>query len=148
MILYADSSALVQRYVADSGSAEVIALTSGAEAVATAMISRVEVAAALARSVRLKILDDKGGRRAQRRFAREWPDVVKLPITEALVLRAEAVAWEHGLRGYDAVQLASALTWKDSIGADVTIATFDRELWEAAPHVGLVVWPEKLPPAR
>ena len=148
MILYADASALVKRYVAEHGSAEVSALTSDAEAVATAIISRAEVAAALARSVRLGIIDENGGRRAQRRFAQEWPDLVKLPITDALVVRAESLAWEYGLRGYDAVQLASALTWKDSIGADVTLATFDRDLWDAAPHAGLQAWPDKLPRAR
>ena len=148
MILYADASALVKRYVAEHGSAEVIALTSDAEAVATAIISRAEVSAALARSVRLGIIDANGGRRAQRHFAQEWPDLVKLPITEALVIRAESLAWEYGLRGYDAVQLASALTWKDSIGAELTLATFDRDLWDAAPHAGLRAWPDKLPRAR
>jgi uncharacterized protein len=148
VILYADASALVKRYVAEYGSAEVVELTSDAESVATVIISRAEVASALARSVRLGVVDESGGRRAQRRFAREWPDLVKLPVTEALVVRAEAVAWEYGLRGYDAVQLASALTWKDSIGAEVTLATFDRELWYAAPHASLLVWPEKLPSPR
>jgi uncharacterized protein len=148
VILYADASALVKRYVAEHGSAEVIALTSDAEAVATAIISRAEVSAALARSVRLGIIDANGGRRAQRHFAQEWPDLVKLPITEALVIRAESLAWEYGLRGYDAVQLASALTWKDSIGAELTLATFDRDLWDAAPHAGLRAWPDKLPRAR
>jgi predicted nucleic acid-binding protein len=148
MILYADASALAKRYVAENRSAEVIALTSDAEAVATAIINRAEVAAALSRSVRLGVVDESGGRRAQRRFASEWPDLVRLPITEPLVIRAESVAWEYGLRGYDALQLASALTWKDSIGAEVTLATFDRELWAAAPQAGLRVWPEKLPRAR
>ena len=143
MILYADASALVKRYVNEPGSTDVIALTSDAVSVATALISRAEVAAALARSVRLGVLDESGGRRAQRKFAREWPDIVRIPVTEALIVRAESTAWEYGLRGYDAVQLAAALTWQDSIGMDVTLATFDRQLWEAAPEAGLRVWPEK-----
>lgn len=143
MILYADASALVKRYVSEPGSMDVIALTSEAVSVATALISRAEVAAALARSVRHGVLDESGGRRAQRKFAREWPDIVRVPVTEALVLRAESAAWEYGLRGYDAVQLAAALTWQDSIGMNVTFATFHRQLWEAAPEAGLQAWPEK-----
>jgi hypothetical protein len=103
----------VKRYVDEPGSTEVIALTSDAAVVATALISRAEVAAALARSVRQGVLNESGGRRAQRKFAREWPDFVRVPVTEALVLRAESAAWEYGLRGYDAVQLAAALTWQD-----------------------------------
>jgi predicted nucleic acid-binding protein len=145
VIPYLDASALVKRYVTEAGSDEVIELTAKAPAVATALISRAEVAAALARAVRLGVLDDEGGRRAQKRFGREWPDFVRIPVTEALVARAETLAWEHALRGYDAIQLAAALTWRDSSGQDVVLATFDRQLWDAAPNAGLKVWPETWP---
>lgn len=122
-----------------------IALTSTAAAVATALVSRAEVAAALARAVRMGVLDDERGRRAQRRFSRDWPDLARVAVTEALVARAEMLAWEYGLRGYDAVQLAAALTWRDSVGQDVVLATFDRQLWDAGPQVDLEVWPKQLP---
>ena len=145
MILYLDASALVKRYVAERGSREVIGLITASEAVATSLISRSEVSAALARGVRVGFLSKDAGRRAQRRFSREWPDLVRIPVTEPQVYRAEALAWDHGLRGYDAVQLAAALTWQDSIGQDVILATFDRQLWESAPRAGLRPWPEKLP---
>jgi predicted nucleic acid-binding protein len=143
--VYVDASALVKRYVIETGSAEVVALTTGAAAVATALVTRAEVAAAFARAVRVGVLDDVGGRRAQRRFSREWPDFMRVPVTDTLVARAEALAWSHGLRGYDAVQLASALTWQDALGQEIVLATFDRHLWEAAPQAGLRAWPERLP---
>ncbi len=143
MIVYLDASALVKRYVMERGTAEVIALTVSAQAVATALISRAEVAAALARAVRLGVVDSDGGRRAQGRFAREWPDFARIPVTEALVSLAERLAWDHGLRGYDAVQLAGALTWQDVVGQDVVLATFDHQLWETASRAGLGRWPEK-----
>ena len=145
MILYLDASALVKRYVEERGSKAVIALIADAELVATSLISRAEVAAAFARAVRLGVLDPDGGQRAQRRFSREWRDVVRVPVSEAIVLRAETVAWDYGLRGYDAVQLASALTWQESIGQDVVLGTCDGQLWEAAPRAGLRAWPEKRP---
>ena len=144
MILYLDASALVKRYVSEPGTKEVLTLTAAAEAVATSLVSRAEVAAAFARAVRLGVLDQKSGRRAQRRFSRDWPDIARVPVGEALVSRAETLAWDHGLRSSDAVQLASALTWRDSIGQDVVLATFDRQLWEAAPRAGLQAWPDKL----
>ena len=144
MILYLDASALVKRYVTERGSEEVIALTAAAAAVATSLISRAEVAAALARAVRLGVLDNDGGRRVERRLSGEWPDLARIPVTEALVSRAHTLAWEHGLRGYDTVQLAAAFTWQDSIGQDVVLATFDRQLWEIAPRSGLQAWPETL----
>ena len=74
----------------------------------------------------------------------QWPDFAKVPVTEALVARAEALAWDATLRGYDAVQLASALTWQESVGAQITLATFDRQLWDAGKQVGMHVWPETL----
>lgn len=145
MSVYVDASALVKRYVTEPGSEELIALTDAAAAVATALVTRAEVAAAFARAVRVGVLDDQGGRRAQRRFSRDWPDLMRVPVTEALVARAGTLAWEHGLRGYDAVQLASALAWQDALGQDIVLATFDRQLWEAAPAAGLRAWPDTLP---
>ncbi len=145
MSVYIDASALVKRYVTEIGSADVVALTTGAAAVATALVTRAEVAAAFARAVRVGVLDDVRGRRAQRRFSREWPDFMRVPVTDTLVARAETLAWAHGLRGYDAVQLASALTWQDALGQEIVLATFDRQLWEAAPQAGLRAWPARLP---
>ncbi|MGI8672383.1 MAG: type II toxin-antitoxin system VapC family toxin [Luteitalea sp.] len=144
MILYLDASAIVKRYVSESGSRDVLALTGSATVVATAIVSRAEVAAALARAVRLDVLGDAGGRRAQQRFADEWVDFVRVPATEALVARAETLAWSHALRGYDAVHLAAALTWQDVVGQEVVLATYDHQLWTAGAAAGLRPWPDQL----
>jgi predicted nucleic acid-binding protein len=141
VIVYVDASALVKRYVTEVGSADVNDLTDRATAVATALITRAEVA----RAVRVGVLDDVAGRKVQRRFSREWPNLMRVAVTEALVARADAAAWAHGQRGYDAVQLASALTWQDALGHEIVLATFDRQLWEAGPEAGLRVWPARLP---
>jgi predicted nucleic acid-binding protein len=63
-------------------------------------------------------------------------------VTEALVDRARTLAWNHPLRGYDAVQLASALMWQESVGIEIVVGTFDRQLWTAAQQAGMKVWPE------
>ena len=144
MIVYLDASALVKRYVAERGSRETVELTARAEVAATSLVSRAEVAAAFAKAVRAGILSAESGRKAQRAFVAQWPDFARLPVTEALVSRAEALAWDYALRGYDAVQLASALTWQESLGLAVTLATFDRQLWEAGPTAGIQVWPDRL----
>jgi predicted nucleic acid-binding protein len=65
-------------------------------------------------------------------------------VDEHLVSRAEALAWEHGLRGYDAVHLAAAAVWQERMASPVMLATFDRELWEAARQAGLAAWPAAL----
>jgi uncharacterized protein len=119
-------------------------LCARADVVATSLVSRAEVAAALAKAVRVRIIEPDKGRKAQRAFASQWPDFAKVPVTEALVARAEGLAWNSTLRGYDAVQLASALTWQESVGAEITLATFDRQLWDAGEQVGIHVWPATL----
>jgi len=143
--LYLDASALVKRYVRERGSDDVNALMTAAVAVATALVSRAEVAAALARAVRGRVLDEDAGQRARRKFQRDWADLARVPVTEALAARADSLAWSHGLRGYDAVQLAAALTWREAIGSDVVLATFDRELWRAAATAGIEAWPGEDP---
>lgn len=141
MIAYLDASALVKGYVVEHGSRETMALTSQAELTATSVISRAEVAAGLAKAVRVGVVMDDIAKRGRRSFARDWLDFVRVPVTEALVERAESLAWEQGLRGYDAVHLASALTWQESAGEEIVLATFDQQLWEAAKRTGLKPWP-------
>ena len=69
-------------------------------------------------------------------------------MNENLVSRAESLAWEYKLRGYDAVHLAAAQLWQGQMEHPVTLATFDQQLWEAAELAGLGVWPEVAPAAR
>ena len=61
-------------------------------------------------------------------------------------IRAGNLAWEHNLRGYDAVHLAAALSWGEALNAPVTLATFDRQLWQAAKMQGLRAYPDDLTP--
>lgn len=145
MIVYLDASALVKRYVVEVGSAETRALIDDVGVVATAVITRVEVAAALARAARISLIPHADALDARAAFHREWADFARVPVNEPLVARADGLAWEHGLRGYDAVQLAAALVWQEALGAQVTLATFDRQLWAAAERVGLARFPKALP---
>jgi predicted nucleic acid-binding protein len=147
VIAYLDASALVKRYIVERGSRETIALMADSEMTATSIVSRAEVAAALAKAARMALVTHDVARNAEGTFAGDWPDFVRVPVTEALVERAEGLAWEHGLRGYDAVHLASALTWQESVGGELVLASFDQQLWEAAKRRGLQTWPDQLPGA-
>ena len=145
MIAYFDASALVKRHVDERGSRETIEFAARAEVVAISLVSRAEVAAALAKAVRAKLLDEDEAREAERAFAGQWPDIARIPITEALVSRAETLTWEYGLRGNDGVQLASAVLFQESLGAAVRLVTFDRHLWNPARARDFEPWPEKAP---
>lgn len=144
MIVYLDSSALVKRYVAEVGSEEVNALIAVASATGTAVISHAEVSSALAKAARMRLLSLEEAASALQVFNAEWESLIRLQLTEVLVSRAASLAWEHGLRGYDAVHLAAALFWQDMLGDPVTLASYDRQLWEAAKVTGLIAWPDLL----
>jgi predicted nucleic acid-binding protein len=105
----------------------------------------VEIATALAKAVRVGTLTREAAASALQVFRSEWPNLVRVQATEMLIAQADALAWELGLRGYDAVHLASALLWQDSMSEQVTLATFDRQLWEATSQRGLIPFSEDLP---
>jgi predicted nucleic acid-binding protein len=145
MILYVDSSAIVKRYVAESGSNEMQTVIEQAEAIGTTTVSRAEVVAAFRKAVRIRAIAEEDARIAVRNFSKDWRDLVRTRITEGVVEHAADLAWRHGLRGYDSIQLASAAAWQQSIRRDVTFATFDLQLWETTRKIGLLVFPENLP---
>lgn len=144
MIVYLDASALVKRYVAEAGSDEVASLVDTASVVGTSIISRAEVAAALAKASRMNVVSHHEAAAALSAFDAEWTALARVQMSEMLVARAAAVAWDHGLRGYDAVHLATALFWQDMVGERVTVATFDHQLWRAAHTTALGTWPDGL----
>jgi predicted nucleic acid-binding protein len=145
MILYLDASALVKRYIAEQGSELVGHAIATAAVTGTSVICRAEIAAALAKGVRMNALTAEDAGAALQVFRGEWQRLVRVQATEALIGQADLLAWESGLRGYDAVHLASALLWRDAMGEDVTFAAFDRRLWVAAGQRGLLQYPADLP---
>ena len=142
MIVYLDASALVKRYVAEAGSTAVGKLIDQAEALGTSVISRAEVSAAFAKAVRMKFVTRDAAASVMKRFSADWPHFIRLQLSETLVARAASLAWEQGLRGYDAVHLATALVWHETVGQPVFVATFDRQLWQGAQATGLIAWPK------
>jgi uncharacterized protein len=148
MILYLDSSALVKRYVREVGSLQVEELIARSDVVGAGLVSRAEVAAALARAVRRGMLRRDQAEAALLAFRAQWPRLARVQITEPLLVRADALAWDYGLRGYDAIHLAAALFWQETLRVPVTLATFDRELWQAGLAAGLAVWPASLDPLQ
>ena len=142
MIVYADTSALVKLFVTEEGSEVTRGMFSRAQVMGTGLLTRAELGAALARGARRSLISEEEALESRRWLETVWPTWIHIAVDEDLVCRAEALAWEHGLRGYDAVHLAAALAWQERIGTSVVLATFDRELWEAAWQAGLTAWPE------
>jgi predicted nucleic acid-binding protein len=142
VILYLDTSALAKQYVDEPGSAMVDTWLDTSQIVGTSLITAAEATAALAEVHRMGLLDEYLAREAVKRFREQWSSYVRLPLTEAIVWRAAEFAWDYGLRGYDAVHLATARLWQEGLGEPVTVATFDQKMREAAVAAGLRTPPQ------
>jgi predicted nucleic acid-binding protein len=143
-IIYLDTSAFVKQYVQETGSREVQKLILAADHVGTSLITRAEMAAALSRAARLKILPASEAHATWNQFLEDWSSLSRLNVSRQIIDRAAMLAWDFNLRGYDAVHLASAVLWQETLEVEITLATFDRELWLAANKAGLSIWPENL----
>lgn len=138
---FLDSSAVMKRYVQETGTVWVRALTaSGTENFFyLARITDVEVTAALARRRGQPGLSVVQAVAALRQFRRDFgQDYRVVEITIALLQRAAQLADTHALRGYDAVQLAVVLDVHARDQALVLVSA-DAELNAAATAEGLRV---------
>ena len=109
---YIDSSGLVKRYLTETGSNWIIGSLkpSAKNTIFAARISGVEVVSAIARRRKGLSITQSNAQKAIFRFQRDFrKKIVKTNLTPLLVEEAMLIADKHELRGYDAVQLASAL---------------------------------------
>jgi predicted nucleic acid-binding protein len=109
---FLDSSALVKRYVIETGTAWVTGLLdpTARNRLYIARITGAEVTAALTRRERGGHLSAFDAAAAIAFFQHDYANRLRpVEITAALVDDAMIAARTHGLRGYDAVQLAAAL---------------------------------------
>ncbi|HMV29457.1 MAG TPA: type II toxin-antitoxin system VapC family toxin [Anaerolineales bacterium] len=141
MNLYIDTSAIIKLFIQESYSDEIRSLVEVADLVATGLITRAETAAGINRLTRMGVLDQESCEIALGNFRKDWGEYHRIQVTEQIVIRADFLTGQYSLRGYDAIHLACALTWSELLGAPVSLATFDKELYAAAKKSGLEVFP-------
>jgi uncharacterized protein len=145
-VYFCDSSALVKCYVQEHGSAWMRTLlepTAGHH-LYLASITGVEVIAAVTRRLRRGDIAATDGAAAVAQFRHDFAQRYRLvDLTPLLVARAMALAETHSLRGYDAVQLATAVEIHVrglTLGLPaLTLVSADEELSRAARVEGLSV---------
>jgi predicted nucleic acid-binding protein len=107
-------------------------------------VTLVEVISALTRRVRSNSISQTSAGKSKSRFKRAFNGKFRhIEITKQLAEQAADLAEKYALRGYDAVQLAAAITANDariSIGASALIfVSADNDLNNAATAEGLTV---------
>ena len=143
---YLDSSALVKRYVVETGSAWVSSLFDFAlnNEIFIGAVTSVEIIAAITRRTRRGTITAPDAAAARSLFRTDLLfDYQIVEITDIVINRAMLLAELHELRGYDALQLAAASEINSFlIGSGLPPITFisaDNDLNAAALSEGLIV---------
>jgi predicted nucleic acid-binding protein len=140
-----DSSALVKFYVEESGALWVRSFTDAeSNIIHVSNLAEVETVSALTRRLNRRDINQTGFDEAcddlEQDFATQYRIVA---LTEAIIRNAAGLARRHGLRAYDAVQLAAALETSRIISkveaTQLTLVSADLELNAAAAAEGLNV---------
>lgn len=141
MTYWLDSSALVKRYIDETGSAWVEGLFAD-NRVAVAAIAAVELVSALTRRANRGDIAAEDLELALRAW-RADADQYFVVAVDPLLAPAESLAARHGLRANDAIQLAGALEARGRLQAaglpGPIFAASDRQLLAAAQAEGFEV---------
>ena len=111
MILYLDTSALVKLIIREDGTADAVAWFERADLIASSVITYAEACSALGQNDRRRAGTPSRLSEWLIALDEHWREVMRVPVAE---WPAGKLALAHGLRGMDAVQLAAAITLRES----------------------------------
>ncbi|NJN66670.1 MAG: type II toxin-antitoxin system VapC family toxin [Chloroflexaceae bacterium] len=143
-VFFLDSSALVKRYLVEPGTGWIVALAAPAlgHSLLIAQVTRIEVIAALAARARAgSITTDERDTAVRLLTYHIVSQYQSIPLDAPILDRAARLPLHHRLRGYDAIQLATALVANTRLlSAGVPALTFvaaDNDLLAVARVEGL-----------
>lgn len=140
-----DSSALVKYYVSETGTqwTQGVIDAQPPNEISIAHVTGAEIVAAISRRVRMGLTTVTDGAKAIGVFNTHFQTKYRVVIvTLEVVERAMSLAEKYALRGYDAIQLATASIVEEEMTADgfgpLTMISADGELNQAAQAEGLL----------
>jgi len=134
MNLFADSSALAKRYIADEKSEQVDALLYDATSLTVSVLCLPEIISALCRRRRERSLTLKQYSTAKEALEADLVDATVIQMTDEVILKSVDILEKSPLRSSDAIQIASALEWR----ADIFVSADARQC-AAAKAAGLSI---------
>ena len=142
MIVYLETSALLQLYVDEPGQAVVRDALDRASIVAVHLVGYAEIRAAFAWQRRMLRVSSAALVRMRELLERDWEGFEVLAADAPLVRRAGDLAETFALRGFDSLHLAAAESLLAAEGvASLLFLSADRKLNRAAHALGMLVEP-------
>lgn len=139
MTLYLDTSALVKLYVEEAGSDDVLGWIAAADATWTSLVTYPEARSAFGRRHRERALSQLEHEKLLGQLDQDWADLDLVHVDPVLALAAGVLCTKHGLRGFDAIQLASAMYARALATDEFAAVTYDPVLARAMRAEGLQV---------
>jgi uncharacterized protein len=131
-MIYADSSALMKRYVSEAGSARLEEALSSSDVVATSKLAFPELLSAFTRKRQSRELSEKSFRAAVRRLEEDWKDLLIVDFHDDLLPLIKSLLEKYALRATDSVHLSSAVWLSESSRISVVFSASDVQLLKAA----------------
>lgn len=130
MILYLDTSSLLKLYVQEPGTQDVQVHAEAVDRVATSVIAYPEAHAALARRHREGVMNKSDFKAVVEDLRESWHRFLVIHLSLPVAVKAGALAVRYGLRGMDAIHLASYAELLNH--GDVEFLSHDTRLMHAA----------------
>ena len=136
MIAYFDTAAVIPLIIEELSTESCTLMWNESSRVVSTRLLYPEARAALAKAQRMGRLSPSQLRAAVDELDALLVQIDHIEVSEELAQVAGEMAQAHGLRGYDAVHLAAAVTVADG---DLVLVTGDADLAAAAGELGLPV---------
>jgi hypothetical protein len=137
VILYLDTSRLAKLYFDEPDSGAVATEVRLARLVATSVVAYAEMRATIARRRRERLLGPAAASAVMRQFEADWAALLTVEVTDTLARSAGVLADRLGLRGFDAIHLASFELLLSRIDDDdARFSSADDRLVRAARKLG------------
>lgn len=134
MLVYLDTSALVPIVIHEEASDLCRRLWREADSVASSVLIHPEATAALARACRMGRITQEQLHAVVDRVEDLVMQVSRVRVTDQVAAEAARVAVAHGLRGYDAVHVATA---RLVISPETLVASGDAEMLAVCRELGM-----------
>jgi predicted nucleic acid-binding protein len=121
--LFADSSALAKRYIADESSEELDKLLQKSTNLAISILCVPEIISGLCRRRRERFLTPSHYTAAKNALNSDLRDATIIQIVDEVLLTSIRLLETNPLRGSDAIHVSSALVWR----ADVFVSADERQ---------------------
>jgi predicted nucleic acid-binding protein len=122
----------VKLYIQEQGSERVDKETAQADLIATSLIAYPETLSAFSRNLREGLYDRKYYNRMRLAFEKDWQRIHIVDLNREIARSAGDLIHRHGLRGFDAIHLSSALQLQSWLSTKVMFLCFDEKLSKVA----------------